>query len=68
MRNLKALLLSGLLCWLTGNAFGQLIKGEVHDKASHAPVPGASITISSQRKAISTDPSGTFSIQSNGAK
>lgn len=68
MRNLKALLLSGLFCWLTSHAFGQLIKGEVHDKTSHAPLPGASITLPSQRKGVSTDPAGTFSIQSNGAK
>src|ERR1700744_1803317 len=68
MRNLKALMLSGLFCWLTSHAFGQLIKGEVHDKASHAPLPGASITLPSQRKGVSTDPSGAFSIQANGAK
>lgn len=68
MRNLKALMLSGLFCWLSGHAFGQLIKGEVHDKASHAPLSGASITLPSQRKGVSSDPSGTFSLQTNGAR
>jgi TonB-linked SusC/RagA family outer membrane protein len=68
MRNLKALMLSGLFCWLTSHAFGQLIKGEVHDRTSHTPLAGASITLPSQRKGVSSDPSGTFSIQANGAK
>lgn len=61
-------MLSGLFCWLTGHAFGQLIKGEVHDRTSHTPLSGASISLPSQRKGVSTDASGVFSIQANGAK
>jgi TonB-linked SusC/RagA family outer membrane protein len=68
MRNLKAAILSGLFCWLTSNALGQLIKGEVHDKASHAPLAGASITVPASRNGVSTDASGTFSIELHGAK
>src|SRR4051812_45372741 len=68
MRNLKALMLSGLFCWLTSHAFGQLIKGEVHDKTSHTPLSGASISLPGNRKGISSDQSGNFSIQANGAK
>src|SRR6185437_2943771 len=68
MRNLKAAILSGLFCWLTSHALGQLIKGEVHDKTSHAPLSGASISIPTVKKGIATDASGTFSIDLHGAK
>jgi len=68
MRNPKVLLLSGLLCWLTSTSFGQLIKGEVHDKTNHAPLGGASISLPNSRKGTTTDLTGAFSLQSNGAK
>ena len=68
MRKLKAAILSGLFCWLTSHALGQLVKGEVHDKTSHAPVAGASITVSTSKTGVATDASGTFSIDLHGAK
>jgi TonB-linked SusC/RagA family outer membrane protein len=67
MRNYKALSLVGLLCWFTSQAFGQQITGEVFDKISHAPIAGASITLSGT-KGVTTDVSGKFTIQANGAK
>src|SRR5262249_11159022 len=63
-----AAILSGLFCWLSSHALGQLIKGEVHDKTSHAPLAGASITVPTSRKGVATDASGTFSIELQGAK
>ena len=68
MRNLKATILSGLFCWLTSHALGQLIKGEVHDKTTHAPLTGASISVPTSKKGVATDALGTFSIDLHGAK
>jgi len=67
MRNYKALSLVGLLCWLTSHAFGQQITGEVFDKITHAPIPGASITVSGN-KGLTTDAGGKFLFQANGAQ
>jgi TonB-linked SusC/RagA family outer membrane protein len=67
MRNYKALLLFGLLCWFSSQAFGQQITGEVFDKITHAPIPGASITVSGN-KGLTTDGGGKFTFQANGAK
>jgi len=67
MRNYKALSLVGLLCWFTSQAFGQQITGEVFDKITHAPIPGASITVSGN-KGLTTDAGGKFTFQANGAK
>src|ERR1700759_5447209 len=67
MRNLKALMLTGLFCWLSGQAFGQLIKGEVIDKTTRSPIAGASILLKGA-KGMTSDESGKFSFESNGAK
>jgi TonB-linked SusC/RagA family outer membrane protein len=67
MRNLKALSLLGLLCWFSSHAFGQQIKGEVIDKNTHAPVPGASI-VTAGTKGVTTNASGQFSFDAKGAR
>jgi len=67
MRNYKALSLVGLLCWFTSQAFGQQITGEVHDRASHAPIAGASIIITGTN-GVTTDASGKFTFDAHGAK
>jgi TonB-linked SusC/RagA family outer membrane protein len=66
MRNYKALSLLGLLCWFTSHALGQQIKGEVTDKNTHAPVPGASIVVAGT-KGVTTNASGQFSFDAKGA-
>lgn len=60
-------MLSGLFCWLSGQAFGQLIKGEVIDKATRNPIVGASILLKGTQ-GVTSDESGKFSFRSNGAK
>src|SRR4051812_32769115 len=67
MRNYRAFSLLVLLCWLGSHAFGQVIKGEVLDKITRTPIAGASITIAGGQKGVSTDASGKFSLEVNGA-
>src|SRR4051812_4710071 len=67
MRNFKTLSLVGLLCWFTSYAYGQQIRGEVYDKNNHAPLPGASVTVSGTN-GVTTDADGKFSFDAKGAK
>lgn len=67
MRNFKTLSLIGLLCWCTGYAYGQQIKGEVYDKNTHSPLAGASITVAGT-KGVTSGADGKFSFDAKGAK
>ena len=67
MRNFKTLSLVGLLCWFTSYAYGQQIKGEVFDRNTHSPLPGASITVSGS-KGVTSDADGKFTFDAKGGK
>ncbi|WP_207510914.1 SusC/RagA family TonB-linked outer membrane protein [Longitalea luteola] len=63
MRKARFLALMALCSCLISAALGQSISGEVHDKATHNPIPGATVITGKSKKATFSDLNGKFTIE-----
>jgi TonB-linked SusC/RagA family outer membrane protein len=68
MRKLNSFVLSVLCSCCVSFAFGQTISGEVHDKTTLEPIPGANVITGKRGRATLTDMNGKFSIDLKGEK
>src|SRR5437867_3701259 len=68
MRKACSLALFVLCSGFINAAFGQTISGEVYDKATHDPIPGATVITIPGKRGITTGIDGKFTIELQGDK
>jgi TonB-linked SusC/RagA family outer membrane protein len=68
MRKLNFLVMFVLFCCLVSFAFGQTISGEVYDKSTQTPIPGANVLTTVSKRAAITDINGKFTLELKGEK
>jgi TonB-linked SusC/RagA family outer membrane protein len=68
MRKLNFLVMFVLFSCIVSYAFGQTISGEVYDKSTKEPIPGANVMSGKNRRTTLTDINGKFSIDLKGDK